>query len=113
MTKSAITRVEALDYAIANLDNPEVVEVLGKMRESLAKPRKKSDAPSKTRIENEALLDKACEAIGDNIVTNKWLTEHVNGILTTQKAAAIMRLGVQLGKIEKQVDGRNVFYKVA
>lgn len=113
MAKSAITRVQALDFAIANLDNQEVVEVLAKMRESLAKPRKKSDAPSKARVENLALVDAACAAIGDNVVTPKWLTEHVNGILTTQKAAAVMRLGVEVGKIEKVVDGRNVTYKVA
>lgn len=115
MTKqNTITRAMALEFAMdACKDNPEIVEVLNKMHESITKPRKKSDAPSKARLENLALVDAAVAAMGNNEVNAKWLTEHVRGILTTQKAAAVMRLGVEVGKIHKIVDGRKVSYTVA
>ena len=114
MAKSFITRADALTAAIALFpeDAPER-EVLAKMLVSITKPRKKSDAPSKTRVENLALVDAACAAMGSAEVSAKWLTEHVRGILTTQKAAAVMRLGVEVGKVEKVVDGRKVSYKCA
>jgi len=116
MAKNNVTRKDAIAAAIALFepDAPEVA-VLQKMLDSLNKPRKKSDAPSKSRIENLALLDDAVSKIAANgePVTSKWLTEHVRGILTTQKAAAVMRLGVETGKINKLVDGRKVAYTVA
>ena len=116
MTKNIMTRAQALTNAISLFDEgaPEV-EVLNKLLVSITKPRKKSDAPSKTRKENLLLVDAAVEAMSAHgePVNAKWLTEHVKGILTTQKAAAVMRLGAEVGKIEKLVDGRKVTYKVA
>lgn len=114
MTKNTVTRADAIRAAIElfPVDAPEI-EVLEKMLTSITKPRKKSDAPSKTRIANLALVDDAVNVMGNNEVNAKWLTEHVKGIMTTQKAAAIMRLGVEVGKIDKIVDGRNVSYKAA
>ena len=119
MTKqNTITRAEAIEFAIdcinEHCDNAsDIVEVLNKLHASITKPRKKSDAPSKARVENLALVDAAVAAMGNNEVNAKWLTEHVRGILTTQKAAAVMRLGVEVGKIHKIVDGRKVSYTVA
>ena len=115
MTKSTITRVAALDLAIERMaDAPEAVEVLTKLRDSLAKPRKKSDAPSKAKLENTRLAQELADAIpaGESVST-RWVTEHVRGVLTTQKAAAVAREGVALGLIEKVVDGRNVSYRRA
>lgn len=125
MTKqNTMTRAMALEFAIDTIrdavengitesDGVAEIEVLRKMHDSITKPRKKSDAPSKARVENLALVDAAVAAMGDNEVNAKWLTEHVRGILTTQKAAAVMRLGVETGKVHKIVDGRKVSYKVA
>lgn len=119
MTKqNTITRAEAIEFAIDCInehcdDANDIVEVLNKLHASITKPRKKSDAPSKARIENLALVDAAVTAMGNDEVNAKWLTEHVRGILTTQKAAAVMRLGVEVGKIRKIVDGRKVSYTVA
>lgn len=114
MANKEMTRAQALTNAIAlfEVGSPEI-EVLEKMLASITKPRKKSDAPSKARVENLALVDAACAAMGSSEVNAKWLTEHVRGILTTQKAAAVMRLGVEVGKIVKVVDGRKVSYKCA
>ena len=58
----------------------------------------------------DALAD-AIPAGGE--VTAKWVTEHVRGVLTTQKAAAVARVGVEMGILSKVVDGRKVTYTVA
>lgn len=114
MTKqnTGITRADALAIAIERMaDMPEVAEVLRKMHASIIKPRKKSDAPTKTRQNNERLAHELATAISDGeSVTAKWITEHIHGILTTQKAAAVARVGVELGLISKVVDGRKVTY---
>lgn len=113
--KNTITRADALTIAIDQCaDMPEVVEVLTKLHASITKPRKKSDAPSKTRIDNERLAHEFAATIpAGESVSAKWATEHVRGILTTQKAAAVARVGVELGIITRIVDGRNVSYAAA
>lgn len=114
MTKqnTTITRADALTIAIERVaDLPEVAEVLNKMLTSITKPRTKSTGPSKTRKDNERLAHELAAAIPDGEgVTAKWVTEHVQGVLTTQKAAAVARVGVELGLICKIVDGRKVTY---
>lgn len=114
--KNTITRAAALAYAIdACANNPEVAAVLTKMHEQVTKPRKRSDAPTKTQIENAAILKRAIEkmtAHGEP-VTCKWLTEHVEGIPTTQKAAAIMKNGSKDGLIICERSGKSPLYSVA
>lgn len=107
--KNTITRAAALEYAIANCgDNPDVVEVLSKMYASITKPRAK--AVSKARIANENLakaLWNACEgAITTKDATEKGLPE----IMTTQKAAAVLRVATELGLFERVTDGKKVTY---
>lgn len=111
--KNEMTRKDALINAIALFpsDAPEV-PVLQKMLDSITKPRKKSEGPTKARMENEKLARDMRDAMltANEPVSTKWVTEHVRGILTTQKAAAVARVGVELGIIAKTVDGRNVTY---
>lgn len=112
--KNTITRADALRYAVENIDRPEVAEVLEKMLQTITKPRTKQDGPTKARKENERLAAELVAAIPEGAeVTTKWVTEHVRGILTTQKAAAVARVGVEMGLLTKQVDGRKVTYRAA
>lgn len=113
--KTTITRAAALAYAIECCDNPEVVEVLRKMHAQVTKPRKKSDAPSKTQIMNRNLAAAAVAAIREHgePVTSKWICEHVNGIMTPQKCTAVMKVAVDAGEAVKNKDGKAVTYTVA
>lgn len=112
--KNTITRAQALEFAIANIDNEEVIEVLTKMHEQVTKPRKKSDAPSKARILNEALATKCVAAMeGHDAVTSKWLMEHVNGLLTPQKVTAVMNVAIARGEVTKSKEGKVVTYSLA
>lgn len=112
MSKNTITRAAALAYVIERCDNPEVAEVLRKMHEQVTKPRKKSDAPTKTQLINNNLAAAAVEAIRakGEPVTSKWICEHVNGIMTPQKCTAVMRVAIEQGEAQKHKDGKTVTY---
>ena len=129
MAEKKMTRKEALENAIAITKEylssdmwdfsaeqvEETIEVLTKMHEQLTKPRKRSDAPTKTQIMNANLAEKCFEAISEKgePVTSKWICEHVNGIMTPQKCTAVMRLLVEDGRAVKAKDGKTVTYAVA
>lgn len=127
MTKTTtITRADALAIAVefilrdnyfddaGNDRTREVVDVLTKMHTAITKPRTKREGPTKARTENERLARELAAVIPDGgEVTAKWVTEHVRGVLTTQKAAAVARVGIDLGIIAKVVDGRKVTYRRA
>ena len=112
---NGITRADALAYAIgACADNPEVVTVLTHMHEQLTKPRAK--AVSKARKANESLASKVRDAVsahGDGMTTKDIVNLGMPEITTTQKAAAVCRVAVELGYLHKNVDGKNITYSLA
>ena len=113
MSETTITRKSALEFAIANLDNAEVCEVLQKMLDSISKPRKAT--VSKARVMNENLANKVAELIADDhataITTKDVVALGIPEIMTTQKAAAVLRVAVERGLFEKVVDGKKVGYR--
>lgn len=115
MANKGMTRVEALSIAIATCENEEAREVIAKMIEQLQKPRKKAEGPSKARRDNERLAHEIADAIAakGERVTSKWVTEHVRGILTPQKATAVAKVGIELGILTREKDGKAVYYNVA
>lgn len=115
MAEKKMTRVEALNIALETVENAEAREVLTKMVEQLSKPRKKAEGPSKARRDNERLAHDMAEAItahGEK-VTPKWVTEHVKGIMTPQKAVAVAKVAEELGLIAKTKEGKATYYETA
>ena len=114
--KKNITRAQALTngiaYANANGDT-DTAEVLGNMLAQVTKPRKA--AVSKARKMNENLANKVAELVADNhdtaVTTKDVVALGLPEIVTTQKAAAVLRVACELGKFEKVVDGKKVGYK--
>lgn len=118
MAEKKMTRKAAVEFAIEVIRDHEgeceALEILEKMHEQLAKPRKKSDTKSKARILNESLADKCVAAMeGHENVTSKWLMEHVNGLMTPQKTTAVMKIAVEDGRVVKTKDGKTVTYSLA
>lgn len=112
MAKSTITRKAALEFAIANLDNEEVKEVLGNMLAQISKPRAK--AVSKARLMNENLAREIIAGMPAEGLTSKQIVELGNpNITTTQKAAAVMRVAEEMGLTVKIKDGKKISYKPA
>ncbi len=114
MAEKKMTRVEALNIAIAAVENEEAREVLGKMVEQLSKPRKRAEGPTKARRENEKLAHEMAEAIAAHgePVTSKWVCEHVRFITTPQKCTAVGKVAIDLGLVEKTKEGKAVYYSV-
>jgi hypothetical protein len=127
--KNTITRAQALESALylvnlainetANTENStnwaEVAEVLDKMHASITKPRAKQDGPTKTQRENLKLAQDMRAAIEEHgaPVNSKWVTEHVHGILTSQKVTAVAKVAIANGWIVKEKEGKTVTYSIA
>lgn len=110
MSETTITRKSALEFAIANLDNAEVCEVLQKMLNSISKPR--TPQISKARVKNENLAEWVRDNAPEGAITTKQLVEMGNPeILTTQKAAAVLRVAAERGYFEKVTEGKKVSYR--
>jgi CHAT domain-containing protein len=126
MTKFNVTRKQALSIAInaldlmnmenirpenlADVDYVEVMGVLGNMLEQISKPRAK--AVSKARKMNENLAAEIVKAIPAEGITSKEIVNLGNPeIMTTQKAAAVMRVAEELGLAVKVKDGKKISYK--
>lgn len=111
MTKTTITRKAALDYAIANLPENEYTAILANMRVQLAKPRKAT--VSKARKINENLAEWVFNNAPADTITTKDVVNLGNpDIATTQKASAVLRVGVEMGFFEKATEGKKVAYKL-
>ena len=126
MTKFNVTRKQALSIAInaldlmnmenirpenlADVDYVEVMGVLGNMLAQISKPRAK--AVSKARKMNENLAAEIVKAIPAEGITSKEIVNLGNPeIMTTQKAAAVMRVAEELGLVVKVKDGKKISYK--
>lgn len=121
MTKT-MTRKEALSTAITFIEDAEcadfeeTLEVLNKMLEQLSKPRTKSDTPSKTkaRISNEALAKELFEKVDETPFNCTFIQEKLKGVMTPQKAVAVMNAGIDLGLFAEGMNGKKRIYtKVA
>lgn len=104
-----ITRKQALQFAIDNLDNAEVTDVLKAMLDQLNKPRKATI--SKARLMNENLARALAEKADGEITTKDAVAFGIPEIGTTQKAAAVLRVATELGLFEKVTEGKKVAYK--
>jgi len=122
MANKEMTRAQALTFAIDRLreiegdwaELDESIAVLEKMHAQVTKPRKKSDAPTKTQIINANLAEKCYAAMeGQENVTSKWLIEHVNGLMNPQKVTAVMKILIESGKVVKNKEGKTVTYSRA
>lgn len=107
MAEKNITRAQALQFAIDNIDNDEVKDVLSKMLAQVTKPRKA--VVSKARLGNEALAKWVYDHAGDVVTTKDVVAMDNPSIMTTQKASAVLRVACELGLFAKG-DGKTVAY---
>lgn len=122
MAEKKMTRKEALEIAIERFNpdadkvDAEVVKVFRKMLASIEKQSKRPRGTSRARVENEKLAD---NLVGEMVaygkpVNTKWITEHVQYILTPQKATAVCKVAMDKGDIIRTVDEKKkVWYSLA
>lgn len=110
MTKSTITRAQALEFAIANIDNEDVKAVLGTMLKQVTKPRKATE--SKAHKMNVNLAQQVAKLLPAEGLTSKQITElGIPEITTTQKATAVMRVAVAANLAERVQEKKVITYK--
>lgn len=117
MAEKKISRPVVLAYMVENFgdDLPAGYrEVAETWLAKLTAPRAAS-GPTKSQRENAAMIDRMIETMADHgePVTARWVLENVDGILTIQKASAIMRTGVRGGTFVADTDKKVTEYSVA
>lgn len=112
--KKNITRVEALNLAIAALtDNADAVEVLTTIRDSIAKANsRKSDKPTKTQVENAGIKDNILAVMSRDGMTIGDIATALGGEYTSQKVMALVRQLIQSGKVERYEDKRKALFRL-
>ena len=111
--ESKVTRRDVIAKA-CSLDvwNAEEMEVLTKMLASLEKPRKAPEGPTKAQLQNANLANALCEAMAKHgePVDAKWIAENVPGIMTSQKAVAVVHSAGE--RITKFYEARKAYYRL-
>ena len=119
MTK--MTKIVALTSAIDLAKNfaPDNAELMDKLTAMLASEQKRAETPrkkteSKAHKENVAAVSQAVAILsGVTSASAKEIAESWGGDISIPKVCAILRAGVEIGKIVRLEDGRNVLWAVA
>lgn len=118
--RNAVSRRAAMDFILATYGkeieaiNPDVFKALNDWSNALNKKRTNNE-PTKEQIANMALLEEVVQfmAASDKPVTARDVLNNVDGVMTIQKASAILRKGVQTGRIIANVDKKTTEYTLA
>ena len=119
MAENKITRVDALNAAIAALqqfeNGKQYIEPLQKMLASLQKPRTSNAGPSKTQQENMRLLAQMMDLLADaeNGMSAGDFVGRVQFVSSPQKATAVLRMGVKAGQLVAEKEGKRTVYRLA
>ena len=112
-----ISRPAFLNYVMEHFGDqlPEEYRTVGETWYSKLTTKPASNGPTKTQRENAAMVARVADTIRDHSepVTARWVLENVDGILTIQKASAIMRTGVRNGVFVADTSKKVTEYTVA
>lgn len=116
MATATVTRKSVIAKAIVVLKDvwsEEELEVLQKMLNSLEKPAKKAEGPTKNQVMNLNLAASLIEEMRKygQPVSAKWIADNVSGINTPQKAVAVIKAAGE--QIVKFYEKRQALYRLA
>jgi len=111
-----MTYVEALNIAIATVDNEEAVERLTALRDATIKRNSADRKPTKTQEANEGIKAEILEYLADGEAHT--VTEIMEGVASlngasNQKAASLVRQLVTSGALVREEVKRKAYFKVA
>ena len=111
--KNSVTRLDVIRKAMSSIAwTEEELSVLTRMEQSLSRPRKRSDEPTKVQLMNANLADVLVDTMREHgePVTAKWIAENVPGINSPQKAVAVVK--ATNGRVIRFYEGRNAYYNL-
>ena len=111
-----MTYVTAVEFAIANLDNAEVVEKLTALRDSLVKRNSADRKPTKTQVANEGIKADILAFLADG--EKHTVTEIMGGVASladasNQKAATLVTSLVKSGLVVREEIKRKAYFSLA
>ena len=111
-----MTYVEALNIAIATVDNEEVVERLTALRDATVKRNSADRKPTKTQEANEAIKSDILALLSDGVA--RTVTEIMASVpslegASNQKAASLVRQLKDAELITREEIKRKAYFKVA
>ena len=111
-----MTYVEAVNYAIENLDNETVVARLSALRDSLVKRNSADRKPTKTQVANEGIKADILAYLADgekHTVTE--IMENVTSLAgaSNQKAATLVTALVKAELVNREEIKRKAYFSLA
>lgn len=112
-----MTYAQALDVAIALVNDEAVKEKLETLQAQLAKRTGGKKTPTKTQKENELIMDQillTLEMIGEPVTVTEILEYGIEGYtLTNQKTSALLRKLIDAKKVVKTIEGKKAKFALA
>ena len=107
-----MTYVNAIDFAIANLENEEVIEKLTALRESIEKRNsRKSTGLTKTQKENIEIKNAIVEALAES--DGMTATEVANAVnISLAKATALLTQLVKADSVKREVEKKVAHFSI-
>lgn len=111
-----MTYVQALDIAIATLEDGEAKERLTALREATAKRNAADRKPTKTQKENEGIKSDILDFLADGEAHT--VTEIMQGVASlngasNQKASSLVSQLVKSGAVVREEIKRKAYFKIA
>lgn len=111
-----MTYVDALNFAIENLSNDEVVAKLTALRDATAKRNAADRKPTKTQKENENIKSDILDFLADG--EPHTVTEIMQGVpslngASNQKASSLVSQLVKAGTVVREEIKRKAYFKLA
>ena len=107
-----MTYVNAIDYAIANIDDIEVIQKLSALRESIEKRNaRKSTGLTKTQKENLEIKNAIVEALAESDgMTATEVAQAVN--ISLAKATALLTQLVKADSVKREVEKKVAHFSI-
>lgn len=107
-----MTYVAAVEYAIANIDNPEVAEKLTALRDSLVKRNaRKANGLTKTQKENLEIKNAIVKALADS--EGMTATEVANAVgVSLAKATALLTQLAKAEEVRREVEKKVAHFSI-
>jgi DNA-binding transcriptional ArsR family regulator len=108
-----LTYAKALEFAIANLDNEEIVEKLEALKVSLEKKQSRERKPTKTQVANESVKIAIVDFLKEDGEYHpaKEIGEALE--LSVPKVSALLKQLIEAGAVERTVEKGRALFKVA
>ena len=110
-----MTRVDALNLAIATVNDEEAVEVLSKIKNQIAR-KSVSSKPTKHQVANEGVKNDIFDVLAnanEGMTVTNILSSLGDATLTNQRVSALLRQMVKEERVVKEIVKGKSYFSIA